>query len=142
MFSGIDSGDMAGLSATLANWFVVGGTGMGILLWRYRARFAGWRNLSDRDKADALLHLGIFGILINAALQRGIATYSFAVQEWRMSTVTIVTAPVYLAWSLAFMACILWWMCLEIFGLSRYRMWWAAFVVTGLWLGAAISWRY
>ncbi len=142
MISALDSGDFAGLSATLCFWFIVGGVGMGLLLWKYRGRFANWRRLSDRDRADALLHVGTFGILVNAALQRGIATYSFAMQEWRLTPLTIITAPVYLAWSLAFMGCVLWWICLEIFGVAQYRLWWAVFIVTGLWLGAAVSWRY
>ncbi len=141
MFS-MDAGDFAGMSATLAYWFFVGAAGMGLLLWRYRGRFAGWRNLSDRDRADAVLQIGVFGILVNAAFQRGIATYSFAVQEWKLTPVTIVTAPFYLTWALVGMACILWWISLEIFGLARYRVWWSAFIATGAWLGVAVSWRF
>ncbi len=138
----IDSGDFAGMSATLCYWFIVGAVGMGLLLWRYRRRFAGWRNLSDRDQADAMLQVGVFGILVNAAFQRAIATYSFAVQEWKLTPVTVVTAPFYLTLALVGMACILWWICLEIFGLSRYKAWWAGFIATGAWLGAAVSWWF
>jgi hypothetical protein len=138
----LDGGDLAGLSAALAYYFVIGSVGLGILIWRYRARFNGWWSLSSRDRADAILHLSMFGIMLNAAFQRIIATYSFAAQEWRMSPVTVVTAPLYLAWSLIFTAAFLWWLCMEIFGPSSSRVWWISFIVTGAWLGAAIGWRY
>lgn len=142
MFRWIDFGHMAGLSATLAYWFVVGTVGVGVLIWRYRERFVQWRHLSPRDRADALLNLGIFGVLLNAALQRSIAAYSFAVQEWRLSPVTLTAAPLYLGWSLVAMAAVLWWVCFEIFGPARNRVWWAVFITSGLWLGAGVSWRY
>ena len=142
MFNWMDSGDLAGLSAALAYWFIVSTVGLGVLIWRYRGRFRGFWNLTDRDRADAILNVGLFGIMLNAAMQRIIATYSFALQEWRMSPVTVVAAPLYLIWSLIFTAAFLWWMCLEIFGTGRYRMWWTVFIMTGAWLGAGVSWRF
>lgn len=139
---GFDSGDLAGMSAALAYYFVASTVGFGYLIWRYRARYRLWKQLSQRDQADALLQIGMFGVILNAAFQRIIATYSFAVQEWRMSPVTIWTAPIYLIWSLFFIACILWWVCLEVFGPSRNLVWWLSIVIAGAWIGSAVSWRY
>lgn len=142
MTNALDAGDLAGMSAALAYYFVVGAVGLGILLWRYRARFKGWWGLSSRDRADCILHVGLFGILLNAALQRIIATYSFAAQEWRMSPITVVAAPIYLAWSLIFTAAFLWWLSLEIVGAEHHRMWWVSLIMAGAWLGTAVSWRF
>lgn len=142
MIKGLDTGDLAGLSAALAYYFVVGSVGLGVLIWRYRARFNGWWWLSSRDRADCVLHVGMFGIMLNAAFQRVIATYSFAAQEWRMSPLTVIAAPLYLAWSLVFTAAFLWWLCMEIFGSASNRLWWMSFIMAGAWLGTAVSWRY
>lgn len=142
MNSWIDAGDLAGLSAALFYWFLIGAAGMGFLIWRYRGRFRHWLSLSARDRADGLLNLSLFGILLNAALQRGIATYSFAVAEWRLSPITVIAAPLYLVWSLIFMAGLLWWQCLEVFGPSRYHLWWHFFMVSGALLGIGVAWRF
>ncbi len=142
MFEWIDGGLLAGLSATLAFWFLAGTVGMAKLTWRYRERFANWSRLGVRDRADAILNVSLFGILFNATYQRAAATYAFAFQEWKINKVTLATAPIYLPWSLFFMAGFLWWMCLETFGPSRNRVWWAALIFAGLWLGGGVAWRF
>ena len=142
MLDWIDTGHLAGLSATLAYFFIVGTVGMGLLTWRQRGRFAHWWDLSARDRADAVLNVAWLGILLNAAFQRITETYSFAAQEWRLTAVTVATAPLYLGLTLTCMAGFLWWMCLEIVGPARNRLWWVVFIMTGAWLGAGVSWRY
>jgi protein-S-isoprenylcysteine O-methyltransferase Ste14 len=138
----LDSGDFAGLSAALAYYFVVGAVGLGILIWRHRQRFYGWRGLTQQERADCILHVGLFGIVANAAFQRTQATYSFAVQEWRLSNIAILTAPIYLGLALVSMAAFLWWLVLEIVGPSTNRVWWLSLILAGAWLGSAVSWRF
>ena len=67
---------------------------------------------------------------------------SFAVQEWKLTPLTIATAPVYLPWSLLFMAGFLSWMCLETFGPARHRVCSWTLILSGIWLGAGVAWRY
>lgn len=142
MIDGIDSGDFAGLSVVLALWFVIATLGMGALTWRYRGRFRHWPELTVRDKADAILNVSLFGILFNAAYQRVVATYSFAYQEWKLTALTLATAPIYLPATLVFTAGFLWWMCLELFGPGRHRYWWRGIMAAGVALGAAVSWIF
>ncbi len=138
----VDGGTLAGLSAALTFFFVIGSAGMGFLIWRYRNRFKFWLRLSARDRADGLLNISIFGILLNAAFQRGNATYSFLNQDWRLTPLTMGSAPFYLIWTLIFMSGLLWWLCLELFGPSQYHQWWWVFMATGAALAAIVIWMF
>lgn len=138
----IDNGVMAGMSAAMAYWLFAGMVCMGFITWRYRGRFANWGELSVRDKADAILSVSLFGFLAHATFHRARAAYSFAVYEWDVSALTLLTAPLYLLLAMASVAGLLWWMCLEIFGLAQHERWWWLLILTGAWLGAGVSWRY
>jgi hypothetical protein len=141
VISWLDSGDLAGLSAMLAYWFGLATLGHGTLIWRYRARFLRWFSLSARDRADALLSIALFGILLNAAFQRAIATWALAVAEWRLSPLTTVAAPIYLVWSLIFTAGLLWWLALELLGPNRY-LWWLLAMLSGVALCLGVAWWF
>lgn len=138
----VDAGILAGMSATMAYWLLIGTTGMGILTWRNRRRFAHWVYLTERDRADAILNAALFGFMAHATFQRVIATYSFAAQEWRLSPLTVSTAPINLLWALVAVAGLMWWICFYLVGPERYRSWWCAFVGVGVWLGISVSWYY
>lgn len=138
----VDAGLLAGMSATMAYWLLVGMTGMGLMAWRYRARFRNWMGLTVRDRADAVLSLSLCGFLAYAAFHRTLAAYSFAAQEWGLSNLTATAAPLYIVWALIAVAGLLWWICLEIFGPACHQKWWWLFIASGAGLGAGVSWRY
>lgn len=138
MFNWIDTGVLAGMSIVLCYWLIIGSIGMGVLTWRYRARF--W--LSLHYHGDAILTLGLFGYMAHGAVHRGIAAYNFAVQNWPLSTTTVFLTGPNLIEALASVACILWWMCIEMFGPMYYYIWWMRFILSGVALGICVSWIY
>lgn len=141
MVDRIDASVWAGLAVSMAYYFAVGAGGMGMLIWRYRERFSRWLSQSARDRADSLLNVCLFGLLINLAFQRAVMAYGFLTEE-RISPITLAIAPYYLVWSLVFTAGLLWWLCLEMFGPSRYHQWWWCFMVSGALLCVGVSWRF
>ena len=138
----IDHGALAGLSATMAYWLLVCSASMGMLSWRYRARYANWRGMTQRDRADAVLSLSLFGFLAYAMVHRAFAAYSHATQEWGLSPLTLSITPLNLVWALVSVSGLLWWTCHEIFGSACHHRWWLLFMFTGAFLGAGVSWRY
>ena len=138
----VDSGVLAGMSATLAYWLFVCAFGMGIMTWRYRERYVNWWGLTQRDHADAILSVSLLGFLAYAATHRAIATYSHATQEWGLSPATLAITPLNLVWALVFVSGLLWWTCHEIFGSAYHHRWWLLLMFTGVFLGAGVSWRY
>ena len=138
----IDHGVLAGMSATMAYWLLVCSASMGMLSWRYRDRYSNWRGMTQRDRADAVLSLSLFGFLTYAMVHRVIATYAHAIQEWVVSPAMLAITPLNLVWALVSVSGLLWWTCHEIFGSACHHRWWLLFMFTGAFHGAGVSWRY
>jgi hypothetical protein len=142
MFNWIDAGVLAGMSMAMAFWLLADTIAMGILTWRYRDRFSFWGQLGSRDRADAILNISLFIFFAHATFQRLIATYSFAAQEWRLSPLTVATAPGNLLLACASVAGLMWWVCFYLFGPARHHYWWMLLAVSGIVLGGGVAWRY
>lgn len=142
MFSWIDKGVLAGMSACVAFWFIVGSVGMTLVMWKYRERFIHLPSLTEQERADCLLNIGLWLLLVHSSWQRVITTFAFATEEWRMTKITLWSSPISLPLAMLSMMSILWWLCRDLFGPSRNRLWWTVFIMTGAWLGAGVSWRY
>lgn len=127
----VDTDVLAAMSITLLYWFAISTVIMALLCWRQRYRFTHWFKVNARERADACLNLGWFLIFFNATWQRGQASYSFAVQEWKLSAVALFSAPFYLPWTMAGVSMFLWWACYEFFG-ARRRWWWCLWMWSGL----------
>lgn len=138
----IDHGALAGMSATMAYWLFVAMVGMGAVTWRYRARFSQWRYLTTRERADAIFSVSLCMFLLHDCLHRTIAAYSFAARDWNPSLLTLIATTPNLAWALLAVAGMLWWVCIEVVGTAQNGRWWLLFILTGVFLGAGVSWRY
>lgn len=128
----------AALSAVLTHLFLLTAIGLVYVLWRDRRRFAYWREMGPRGRADTLLNFGMAGFMAIAGYHRGLATYNFAVKHWAAATPASDTAAIYLPLHLMFAAVILWWLAIELCGVHWAAWAWSTVMAIGFVLGVAI----
>lgn len=134
----MSSATSAALSAVLTCFFFAGGMGMAFLTWRYRRRFALWKEMGPQGRADTILNISLVGVLLVSGYHRGIATYNFAFHHWATVTPAASTAAIYLPLHLFSMAGLLWWLCIETVGMAQGGKAWLVLMAAGATLGALI----
>lgn len=126
----------AALSAVLTYMFLVGAAGLAVLAWRLRKRFTLWHEMGPLGRADTIFNFGLCGVLAVAGYHHTVATYHFALNNWSTAG---TTAGVYLPLHIGSMACVLWWLCIELVGMDGGGRAWCMLMVLALAVGATMK---
>lgn len=137
-----DTGDLAGLSFSLAYFFAVCALGFCLVIWKYRKRYSKFWSASHVQRSDTVLNIGFAGFFIVAAYQRFNAALAFIKHEWGPSPLNDTLALFYLIPDNIFLMMLTWWLSLELSTERHYIRWWFLVAGVGIGIGLYVSYVY